>query len=116
VSKGATTPEELEQLLEDTIVLRDAAGLAPLFGDGAVLALADAPGDARGREEIARLVATQWQLGRTYVAHPGRVIQARDTALVVGDRGLHVTRREPDGCWRYAISLLSLENDSEEER
>jgi Domain of unknown function (DUF4440) len=107
--RGARTPEELETLLEDAFVLRDGAALAPLFEPGAVLAAGDGPWETRGRAAIARVAAALWAGGRTYVAAPGRVLQARDTALVVGRWGVHVVRRGGDGAWRYAISLLCLD-------
>jgi Domain of unknown function (DUF4440) len=112
--RGARTPEELETLLEDAFVLRDGAALAPLFEAGAVLAPGDGPRATRGRAAIAREAAALWARDRTYVAAPRRVLQARDTALVVGRWGIHVVRRGRDGAWRYAISLLRLEEPSDE--
>ena len=38
-----------------------------------------------------------------------RVVQARDTALVLGDSAINVVRRGSDGAWRYTIALLYLE-------
>jgi Domain of unknown function (DUF4440) len=105
---GARTPEELETLLEDAFVTRDGAALARLFEAGAVLAAGDGPQEARGREAIARLATALWARGRTYVAAPRRVVQARDTALVVGERGVAVARRGGHGAWRYAIAFLAL--------
>ena len=114
-SPGARTPEELETLLEDAFVTRDPAAVAGLFERGAVLVAGDGrPGGregpaARGPAAIARLAAALWARDRTYVADPRRVLQARDTALVVAGRGsLTVVRRGSDGAWRYAIALLSL--------
>jgi ketosteroid isomerase-like protein len=103
---GARTPEELETLFEDACVLRDRKALIQLFGDGAVLA-AWGP-EVRGAEEIARSAAAMWERGYTYLAEPQRVLQARNTALVVAERGINVVRRETDGSWRYAISLLDI--------
>ena len=107
---GACTPEELETLLEDAFVVRDGAAVAELFEDGAVLADGDGP-PARGGQAIARLAAALWAGDRTYVAAPRRVLQARDVALVLADRGVSVARRGSDGAWRYAVALLSL-NDT----
>ena len=107
---GARTPEELETLLEDAFVVRDRAALAELFEEGAVLAPGDGPREARGGEEIARVAAALWEGERIYVADPRRVLQARDIALVVAERGIHVVRRGSDGAWRYAIALLSLDD------
>jgi ketosteroid isomerase-like protein len=106
---GARTPEELETLLEDAFVTRDRTTLATLFEAEAVLV----PGDgapARGEAAIARWSAAMWAGGRTHVADPWQVAQARDLALVVAVRGISVMRRGSDGSWRYVISLLSLDD------
>ncbi|HVL98528.1 MAG TPA: nuclear transport factor 2 family protein [Egibacteraceae bacterium] len=104
----ARTPEELEALLEDAFVTRDREQAARLFVDEAVLVPADDTREARGREQIADLVAALWRHGRTYVADSPRVLQTRDTALVLSAHGVAVTRRGPDGAWRYAISLVAF--------
>jgi hypothetical protein len=107
MTAGARTPEELDTLLEDAFLLRDQAGLGALFHDGAVLM--GGPGlEARGGEEIGRAVAELWARGCTYLARPRRVLQSRDTALLVADAGIHVLRRG-DGAWRAAISLLETD-------
>jgi Domain of unknown function (DUF4440) len=108
---GARTPEELEMLLEDAVVVRDRAAIAELFEDGAVLVMADAAGEARGAAEIARLAAGLWAHDLTYLADPRRVLQARDTALVVAQHGVSVVRRGDHGTWRYAISLLRCDDN-----
>lgn len=112
---GARTPEELETLFEDAFVMRDREALAQLFEDGAVLVAGDGPREARGAEEIARSAAAMWEHGREYLADPRRILQARDTALVVAEQGINVVRRGSDGCWRYAISLLSLDHSTAKE-
>src|SRR4029453_19207974 len=81
---GGRTPEELESLLEDAFVTRDAEALRAMFEDGGVLIAGDARREARGGAEIARLARTLWERDRTYVAEPLRVVQARGTALVLG--------------------------------
>jgi hypothetical protein len=108
MTAAARYPEELDTLFEDAFVLRDRAQLGALFDDGAVLAEAGGP-PARGAEAIGAAVAELWARDRTYVARPRRVLQARDTALVVADSGIHVLHRGRDGAWRAAISLLDLE-------
>ncbi len=113
---GARTPEELETLLEDAFVTRDRTALAELFEEGAVLDAGEGRQQARGGEEIARFAKAMWQADRTFVADPRRILQARHTALVVAERSINVARRGSDGAWRYAISLLSLEHTSKEER
>lgn len=98
---GARTPEELEVLFEDALVIGDGAALSGLFETGATLAVGDER-PARG-DEIPRLALERWHGERTYVADPRRVIVARDVALVVAERGVNVARRGADGCWRYVI-------------
>jgi len=105
---GARTPEELETLFEDAFVVRDREAVANLFEDGAVLVADDEPQEARGGQEIARFATAMWDRDRTYVSDPRRVLQARDTALLVAKGGINVVRRGSDGAWRFVISLLSL--------
>ena len=106
---GARTPEDLEILLEDTFVLRDGEAIAELFEDSAVL-VADGTREARGGPEIEHLVTEMWRRNRTYLAEPRRIVQAGNTALIVGERGANVVRRGTDGTWRYAIALLSQDH------
>jgi hypothetical protein len=109
MSTGARTPEELEMLFEDALVLRDHQALAELFEDGAVLAVGDER-PAHGGEDIVRLALATWEGGQTYVADPQCVIQARDIALIVSERGINVVRRGSNGTWRYAIVCQSIDN------
>ncbi len=109
VSAGARTPEELETLLEDALVLRDGETLATLFETGAVL-VAGEERPARGGETIARLALATWAGDRTYVADPRQVTQARDLALILADGAINVARRDDDGAWRYAIVLLAVDD------
>ncbi len=113
---GARTPEELEALLDDAFQLLDRGALVELFDDGAVLVAAAGRPEARGTEEIARSAGALWGADRTYVAEAQRVVQARDTALLVGRRAVNVVRRGDDGIWRYVISLLSLGDANREEK
>jgi hypothetical protein len=106
MQRGARTPEELEMLFEDAFVIRDGNALAGLFEDGAVLGAVR--GEARGGEQIGRLAAAMWEREYSYVGDPQRVVQARDTALVVARQGINVVRRRSDGNWLYAISLLDV--------
>ena len=112
---GARTPEELETLLEDAFVTRDGEALAELFEDRAVLVAGDGSGEARGGDEIARLASAMWERNRTYLADPRQVLQARNTGLIVAQRGINVVRRGSDGAWRYAIALLSCDDTPTEE-
>lgn len=110
MSVGARTPEELETLFEDSLVLRDRQALAELFENGAVLVVGDER-SARGGEDIARLALVTWEGDHTYVADPKRVMQARDLALIVSERGINVVRRGSDGTWRYAIVRQSVDDE-----
>ena len=107
MSTGAHTPEELETLFEDTLVLRDHQALAELFEDGAVLVVGDER-SARGGEAIARLALVTWEGDHTYVADPQFVVQARDIVLIISKWGINVMRRGSDGNWRYAIVRWSV--------
>jgi hypothetical protein len=107
MSAGARTPEELETLFEDTLVLRDPQALAELFEHGAVLDVGDER-SARGGEAIARLALVTWEGDHTYIADPQLVMQARDIALIVSKWGINVMRRSSDGTWRYAIVRWSV--------
>src|SRR5688572_5063999 len=107
---GARTPEELETLFEDVFIIRDAAALAQLFEEGAVLVAGDGVQEARDGEEIVRFARAMWERDYTYVANPRRVLQTRDTALVVAERSINVVRRGSDGTWRFSISLLDIDD------
>jgi ketosteroid isomerase-like protein len=115
VTQGARTPEELEALLEDAFVTRDAEALSGMFAENAVLMIGEGPGAARSAKEIGRLATALWEGDRTYVAEPRRVVQARDTALVLAERAINVVHRGSDGAWRYTIALLSLDPTSTKE-
>jgi ketosteroid isomerase-like protein len=105
MKRGAQTPEELETMLEDAFVVRDSELLVELFEPHALLA-ADRANEVRGRSEIGRFAGALWAGGHILLAQPRRVLQAGDTALVLAQRATSVVRRDGDGGWRYAISLL----------
>ena len=109
---GARTPEELETLFEDALVIRDPQAVAELFEEGAVL-MAGNERPGRGGAAIARLALATWDGDRTYVADPRHVMQARDIALVVAEQGINVARRGRDGAWRYAIVRLFADDETE---
>ncbi len=113
MAAGARTPEELESLLEDAFVLHDPQALAQLFQPGAMLVVGGGLPEARGRRQIARAAAQLWDSERLYLADPRRVLQVRDTALVLAGRAINVIRRD-DGSWRYAISLLYPDTATQE--
>jgi len=99
---GARSPEELEALFEDTLIMGDREALLELFETHAVLAGRDAR-LTHGREDIAGLVLTALDGDRSYVADLRQVIQANDIALIVSEWGINVARRARDGAWRYLI-------------
>jgi hypothetical protein len=114
MTTGARTPDELDTLLEDAFVLRDASASRTLFDDDAVLGEAAGP-EAHGGAAIGRALAKLWTGDCTYVARTKRVLRTRDTALIVADAGIHVVRRGHDGTWRAAISLLDLHTSTRPE-
>ena len=105
MTAGGQTPEELETLLEDALLMHDAAALAQLFEDAGVLVTSHGQ-PIRGPGQIDRAARLLWQQQRGYPAGPRRVFQARDTALLLGDGVINVARRGTDGSWRYAICVL----------
>jgi hypothetical protein len=115
MTQGARTPEELDALLEDAFVLRDPGALASLFEARALLVAGGVTGQLRGSEQIALSASTLWSRDLTYVADPRRVVQAHDIALVLATHGTSVVRRGADGAWRYAISLLAVDQPTQEE-
>jgi hypothetical protein len=78
---GAPTPEELETLLEDALIMRDHAALDELLEPQAVV------------------------IGDHYIAGRSRVLQTRDTALLIASGSIGVALRR-DGRWRFTIALL----------
>jgi hypothetical protein len=113
MTTGASTPEELESLLEDGFMLTDRIGLAKLFDGNAVLCADHGSGGVRGSAEVVRAAAALCERGYSYLARPRRLLQSGDTALMVGERAINVMRRGPDRRWRYAISLLETDGISE---
>jgi hypothetical protein len=107
MSAAARTPEELETLLEDAFVVRDAQATAALFAANAVLAARLDGREARG-PAIGRLLGDVQQAGLAYVAEPRRILRAEDTALIVAERAISVARRAGSR-WRYAIALLDTD-------
>ncbi|HZA82096.1 MAG TPA: hypothetical protein VFC13_11595 [Actinomycetes bacterium] len=95
--------------MEDAFLLRDHHALAQLFQPGAMLVVSGGLPEAHGRRQIAQVAAQLWDSERSYLADPRRVLQVRDTALVLTGCAINVVRRADDGSWRYAISLLDLD-------
>ncbi len=107
---GAATPEDLETLLEDSLVLENREALAQLFEEGALMAVGTGHREVRGAEGISRVADGIWTQENTYLAGLGRVMQARDLALVVTSCGVNLLRRGADGFWRYAILFVEQSN------
>lgn len=104
---GARTPEELETLFEDAFLLRDLEAVLNLFDDAAVFVAARGSKEARGRAPIARAARHLWYSDSIYAAGSKRVLQARDTALLLADSSTSVMRRDANGAWRFVISLMT---------
>ncbi len=99
---GARTPEELEILLEDALMVRNLVALATLFDvDSALAAKGEHP--SRGGVEAARRALVLWDAEHSYLAITHPVLATRDVALVLGEHGVNVMRRDRDGGWHYAI-------------
>ncbi|MBA2776665.1 MAG: hypothetical protein H0U31_08050 [Chloroflexia bacterium] len=102
MSAVARTPEELETLFEDALMMRDRAALTELFDEDAVL-VTSGRGSAHGSGEVARLALATWRGDQPFVADPHSVSQALDVALVVAAGSINVARRDRKGAWRYVI-------------
>ena len=76
MTAGGRTPEELETLLEDALLMRDAEALTPLFEDAGVLVAGRRPQLLRGPREIARAARLLWDQPRGYLAGPRRELLA----------------------------------------
>ena len=103
---GASSPEELEGMLEDACLLTDTSFLHNLFDVEAVL-LARGTSQVRGRAAITNVIISQLRHGGSYVAAPQLVMQTGPLALIISDAAISVARRKLDG-WRYLISRLDL--------
>lgn len=100
--RGAASPEELELLLEDAILLGDGEAIDNLFTSGGTLAAGGLLPVGRGREMLDVLLSWN-ERGPRYLGSSTRIIQARRTALIVGHDAISVARRAHDGSWRFAI-------------
>jgi hypothetical protein len=94
----ASSPEELETLLEDAVLLGDEAAVADLFDPGAVLVAGPlVTGPERVLAELAKL---------GYVAATRSVTMRPCQAVVVGERTVNVSVRAPDGSWRLVAAIM----------
>ncbi len=114
----ARSAADLEDLFEDAYAARDAAALVGLFQDNAVVV---APGgdQRRGSPAIAGLAEEFWRNDVAYISEITHVVEADGVALVVvrwqmsgrdgnvvdQGTGVDVVRRQPDGTWKYVITM-----------
>lgn len=103
---GAASPEELEGMLEDACLLKDASFLRNLFDVDALL-LAQGTSQVRGHSAIANVIIDQLRDGGSYIAAPQLIMQSGGLALMISGVTTSVARRSSDG-WRYVISRLDL--------
>jgi hypothetical protein len=112
MTTGGQTPDELETLLEDALLLRDADAVARLFHHGGVLVTGSQVLRARGHSQIRHAAPLLWQYQPNYLAAPRDIHQTRDTALLLGEGVINVARRSYDGTWRYVIAVLERQKPS----
>ena len=103
---GGRTPEELETLLEDAVLMADADAAARLFEPYGLLFVEGTACELRGREGIRR-AAAGWLFRHGSLGTARRVLQAGDTALLLGADVVNVVRRREDGSWKYVICVLA---------
>lgn len=94
----ASSPEDLETLLEDAVLLGDHAAVADLFDAEAVLIAG--PVTIGPKQALAELTK------RGYVATIRTVVVRRDSAVVIGDDAVNVSVRSPDGAWRLVATIM----------
>ena len=95
-------------LFEDASLLRDPTALTNLFSDAAVFGLLGDRREERGAVAVVHRIENLWRNGHTHVADVQRVFQSEQVALAVG-HAINVSRRCPDGAWRYVIHMPVLE-------
>lgn len=97
---AAQSPEELEILLEDALVLQDDAAVAALFEDGGVLV--ERSGVVRGCSQVTQLLTQQG-----YLAAPCSVTVVSNVAIVVGPQTVNVSCRDPGGGWWLVAAIVT---------
>jgi hypothetical protein len=103
---GGRTPEELETLLEDAVLMDDADAAARLFEPYGLLFAEGTACELVSREGIRR-AAAGWLFRDGYLGTARHVLQAGDTALLLGADVVSVVRRREDGSWKYVICFLA---------
>lgn len=95
---SASSPEELETLLEDAVLLGDESAVAALFDEGAVLITGRRiTGPKQALAELAKL---------GYVASTRTVTVRRDLAVVVSDHAVNISIHGPDRAWRLVAAVV----------
>jgi len=94
----ASSPEELETLLEDAVLMGDETSVADLFAAGGVIVTGRRISDPD--HALTELV----KVG--YVATPRTVSVKRNVAVVVGDDAVNVSFRGHDGSWRLLVAVV----------
>ena len=117
---SAVSPEDLHKLFVQMLNSGDIDALADLYAVDGFLMARGTP--ARGIGAIRQMLAEYVAMKPTIQLATRRVVQARDTALLLADWQFHgttgdgghvstsgtsieVARRQPDGSWRYVIDL-----------
>ena len=96
---AAASPEELDTLLEDALLMGDGPAAAALFA-GADAVVAAAGCLRRGAQAVELLTACG------YLASPHCVRVGHRVALAIGDRALAVSAQGADGRWRLLTVVL----------
>jgi hypothetical protein len=92
---GAASIEELEGMLEDACLLKDASFLRSLFDVDAIL-LVQGTNQVRGRSAIANVIIDQLRDGGSHVAAPQLIMQSGRLALIISGATTSVARRSLD--------------------
>ena len=94
----ASSPEELETLLEDAVLMGDEAAVTALFHAGAVFITGPRiAGPEQALEELSKL---------GYVASTRTASVRHDAAVVVGDHAVNVCIRTPDRAWLLIATIV----------
>ena len=112
---GASTPEELETLLEDGFLRRDASAIADLFEENGLLVNEGGGQPSPGRAAVLRTASVLCGQSFGYLAEAHTVLQSGDIGLLVGTRAINVVRRGRDGYWRYVISNVRTRTEMQAE-
>ena len=123
---GATTPEQIDELMQVAYKLKDAEAVADLYEDDALFANTDAGWTAVGRAELVARVkemfaafsVTGWETDRLKFVQAGDYAFSHDTivtrvvfrggkVLDVAGRGTTIAHKGADGNWRLLVGHAS---------